>query len=154
MISPNCVCVSAVHVKASELHCTAAMSITQGWLPVCFHSTARAVLSKTRPFYVLPCLFCAIVWPHLEFAIDAPTLRACNMASEGPPSRAIWGKASSWPHSGLESLTQAQLTEHTYRLLQGSSRLRRRSGAFSLCVVKYWNRLPAPLVVSPSVSIF
>ncbi len=43
---------------------------------------------------------------------------------------------------------------HTYRLLQGPSRLRRRSGAFSVRVVKYWNRLPVHLVLAPSVSIF
>ncbi len=43
---------------------------------------------------------------------------------------------------------------HTYRLLQGPSRLRRRSGAFSVGIVKFWNRLPAHLVWSPSVSIF
>ncbi len=46
------------------------------------------------------------------------------------------------------------LRGHTYRLLQGPSRLRRRSGAFSAHVVKYWNRLPAHLVLAPSVSIF
>ncbi len=49
---------------------------------------------------------------------------------------------------------RAGLQGHTYRLLQGPSRLRRRSGAFSVWVVKYWNRLPARLVLSPSVSIF
>ncbi len=49
---------------------------------------------------------------------------------------------------------RAGLRGHTYRLLQGPSRLRRRSGAFSVRVVKFWNRLPAHLVLSPSVSIF
>ncbi len=43
---------------------------------------------------------------------------------------------------------------NTYRLMQGPSRLRRRSGAFSSRVVKFWNRLPAHLVLAPSVSIF
>ncbi len=46
------------------------------------------------------------------------------------------------------------LRGHTYRFLQGPSRLRHRSGAFSVRVVKYWSGLPAPLVLSPSVSIF
>ncbi len=41
---------------------------------------------------------------------------------------------------------RAGLREHTYRLLHGPSRLRRRSGAFSVRVVKYWNRLPEHLV--------
>ncbi len=37
--------------------------------------------------------------------------------------------------------SQAGLRGHTYRLLQGPSRLRRRSGAFSVRIVKFWNRL-------------
>ncbi len=49
---------------------------------------------------------------------------------------------------------QASLRGHTYQLLQGPSRLRHRSGAFSVRVVKFWNRLPAHLVLSPLVSIF
>ncbi len=47
---------------------------------------------------------------------------------------------------------RASLRGHTYRLLQGPSRLRRRSGAFSFQVVKFWNRLSARLYLSPSVS--
>ncbi len=49
---------------------------------------------------------------------------------------------------------RAGLRAHKYRLLQGPSRLRRKSGVFSVRVVKYWNRLPAHLVLSPSASIF
>ncbi len=49
---------------------------------------------------------------------------------------------------------RAGLRGHTYRLLQGPSRLRRRSGAFSVRVVKYWNRRPAHLDLAPSVSTF
>ncbi len=48
---------------------------------------------------------------------------------------------------------RAGLRGHTYRLLQGPSRLRRRSGAFSVRIVKFWNRLPVHLVLAPSVSI-
>ncbi len=40
------------------------------------------------------------------------------------------------PRSGLRG--------HTYRLLKGPSRRRRRSGAFSVRVVKHWNRLSTP----------
>ncbi len=47
--------------------------------------------------------------------------------------------------------TRVWLRWHTYRLLQGPSRLRRRSGMYA---VKYWNRLPVPLALSPSVPIF
>ncbi len=46
---------------------------------------------------------------------------------------------------------RAGLRGHTYRLLQGPSRLRCRSGAFSVRVVKYWNRSSAPLVLVSSV---
>ncbi len=49
---------------------------------------------------------------------------------------------------------RAGLRGHTYRLLQGPSRRRRRSSAFSVWIVKYWNRLPAHQVLAPSVSIF
>ncbi len=49
---------------------------------------------------------------------------------------------------------RAGLRGHTYRLLQGPNRLRCRSGAFSVRVVKYWNGLPTPLVLKPSVPIF
>ncbi len=38
--------------------------------------------------------------------------------------------------------------------LQGPSCLRWRSSSFSLCVVKYWNGLPASLVMWPSVCVF
>ncbi len=54
----------------------------------------------------------------------------------------------------LHNYPPVSLRGHTYRLLQGPSRLRRRSSAFSVRVVKYWNRLPAHLVLAPSVSIF
>ncbi len=50
--------------------------------------------------------------------------------------------------------TRADLQGHIYRLQQGPSRLRRRSGAFSVRVVKFWNRLSAHLVLPPSVCIF
>ncbi len=49
---------------------------------------------------------------------------------------------------------RAGLRGHTYRLLQGPSRLRRRSGVFAVRIVKYWNSLSAHLVLAPSVSIF
>ncbi len=49
---------------------------------------------------------------------------------------------------------RAGLRGHTYRLLHGPSLLRQRSGAFSVRVVKYWNRLPAHIVLPPSVSFF
>ncbi len=44
---------------------------------------------------------------------------------------------------------RACLRGHTYRLLQGP-----RSSAFSVRILKFWNRLPSHLVLSPSISIF
>ncbi len=44
---------------------------------------------------------------------------------------------------------RAGLRGYTYRLLQGPSRLRRKSGAFSVRIVKFWNRLPAHLALAP-----
>ncbi len=38
---------------------------------------------------------------------------------------------------------RAGLRGHTCRLLKGPSRLRRRSGPFSVRIVKFWNTLPA-----------
>ncbi len=50
--------------------------------------------------------------------------------------------------------TRAGLRGHIYRLLQGPSRLRRMSGAFSVRIVKFSNRISAHQVLAPSVSIF
>ncbi len=49
---------------------------------------------------------------------------------------------------------RACLRGHTYGLLQGPSRLRRRSGAIPVRLVKYWSRLPAHIVLAAFVSIF
>ncbi len=92
----------------------------------------------------------------------------CHTASERSPSCTVWGKASptqlplagmqtpsSCSHPGLQKFQRSRwLRVHTYRLLQEPSRFRRRNGAFSVRVVKYWNRLPALLVMPPSVSVF
>ncbi len=41
-----------------------------------------------------------------------------------------------------------------YKVLQGASHRRRRGSAFSVRVVKYWNKLPVSVVTVPSVTIF
>ncbi len=46
------------------------------------------------------------------------------------------------------------LRRHPFKVLQGASRLRRRGSAFSVRVVKYWNKLPASVVTAPSVNVF
>ncbi len=59
------------------------------------------------------------------------------------------GKVDRNPSDFFLRPPRAGLRGHTYRLLQGPSRLQRMSGAFSVRVVKFWNRLPAHLVLSP-----
>ncbi len=43
---------------------------------------------------------------------------------------------------------------HPFKVLQGASRRRRRGSAFSVRVVKYWNKLPASVDTAPSVNVF
>ncbi len=43
---------------------------------------------------------------------------------------------------------------HPYKVLQGASHRRSRESAFSVRVVKYWNKLPASVVTAPSVNVF
>ncbi len=64
------------------------------------------------------------------------------------------GEVDLYPSESFLRPPQAGLRAHTYRFLQGPSRFRRRSGAFSVRMVKYWSRLPAHLELAPSVSIF
>ncbi len=46
------------------------------------------------------------------------------------------------------------LRGHPDKVLQGGSHRRRRGSAFSVRVVKYWNKLPASVVTAPSVNVF
>ncbi len=46
------------------------------------------------------------------------------------------------------------LTGHPYKVLQGPSQCRRRGSAFSIGVMKYWNKLPVSVITAPSVNIF
>ncbi len=46
------------------------------------------------------------------------------------------------------------LRGHPFKALQGVSHRRRRGSAFSMRVVKYWNKLPASVVTAPSVNVF
>ncbi len=46
------------------------------------------------------------------------------------------------------------LRGHPYKVLQGACHRRRRGSAFSVRVVKYWNKLPASVVTAPSVNVF
>ncbi len=46
------------------------------------------------------------------------------------------------------------LRGHPFKVLQGASHRRRRSTAFSVTVVKYWNKPPACVVTAPSVNFF
>ncbi len=46
------------------------------------------------------------------------------------------------------------LRGHLFKVLQAPSRSLRRKSSYSIRVVKYWNRLPAPIVTAPSVNSF
>ncbi len=46
------------------------------------------------------------------------------------------------------------LRRHPYKVLKGASNHRRRGSAFSVRVVKYWNKLPASVFTAPSVIFF
>ncbi len=46
------------------------------------------------------------------------------------------------------------LRGHPFKVLQGVSHRRRRWSAFSVRVVKYWNKLPASVVTAPSINVF
>ncbi len=50
--------------------------------------------------------------------------------------------------------TRRGLRGYPYKVLQGASHRRRRGSAFSVRVVKYWNKLPAFVVTAPSVNVF
>ncbi len=80
--------------------------------------------------------------------------RRCLRAELILPFNIFKGEVDLNPSEFFLRPPRAGLRGHTYRFLQGPSRLRRRSGAFSVRIVKYWNRLPARLVLAPSVSIF
>ncbi len=46
------------------------------------------------------------------------------------------------------------LRRYPFKVLQGASHRRRRGLAFSVRVVKHWNKLPASVIRAPSVNIF
>ncbi len=60
-----------------------------------------------------------------------------------------------WHHQELyfsHQVVRCSLS-HSYKVLQGASHRRRRGSAFSVRVVKCWNRLPASVVTAPSVNV-
>ncbi len=163
-------------------------------------SCLRRLLSMVlRSFYELSKtaftpLYCALVWPHLEYAMEAnaPTLRADISQLESVQrlaTRLVSGLRHVPYEERLRQLNifslerrrlraglilafkifkgeidlnppdfnllppRAGLRGHTYRLLQGPSH-QRRSETFFAHVVKDWNRLSAPLVISSSVLVF
>ncbi len=118
-------------------------------------------------------LYCAIVQPHLEYAMEAnaATLRAdinqlervqllatrlvrglrhvlyeekhrqLNLVSleRMLAFQMFVGEVHMNPPDFFLRPPRAGLRRHTHRLLQEPSRLRHRSGSFSVLTVKYWN---------------
>ncbi len=140
---------------------------------------------------MLAFLYCAIVWPHLDYAMEANarTLRAdtnqlgrvqrlatrlvrglrhvpyeerhrqlnlfslvCLRADLTLAFKIVKGEVDQ-PSDFVLRSPQIGVRGHICRLLQGESRLRHRTSAFFVRVVKCWNRLPTSVVLSPSVSI-
>ncbi len=124
-------------------------------------------------------LYCAIVMSRLEFALEAnsPNLRVDANQLERVlrhATRVMRGlrqvryeeglrqiKLFSRGHRRLRDgfiLSQQDFQRcnwlyQAYRILQEPCRLRRRSDACSVRIVKYWNRLLASLVMYPLVSV-
>ncbi len=80
-----------------------------------------------------------------------PLERRCLQAGIILAFKSFKSEADLRPSDFFLRPTRVWLRGHTYRLLQGPSRLWRRRGMYA---VKYWNRLPVPLVLSPSVPTF
>ncbi len=67
-----------------------------------------------------------------------------------------WVNRSILPRSELVFLSPARRGPrvHPFKVLQGASHRRRRGSAFSVRVVKYWNKFPASVVTAPSINVF
>ncbi len=133
-------------------------------------------------------LYCAILRPHLEYAMEANSLTLRADSNQLERIQRLATRLVSGHHQVLHEerfrqlnllslerkhlradlilafrifkgeadlnssdFSSAHPTGYTYRVLQGPNHLRRSSGAFSVRVVKYWDRLLALLVMSPSV---
>ncbi len=66
----------------------------------------------------------------------------------------IHGSLGCWSELVFLYPIRRGLRGNPYKVLQGTSHRRRRGVAFSAWVVKYWNRLPASVVTTPSVNVF
>ncbi len=99
-------------------------------------------------------LVIGIIALRRETAVTAPSFIAAATASEQPDYR--YSRVSMMRIRTCFFLppTRHGLRGHPYKVLQGASHRRRRGSAFSVRVVKYWNKLPISVVTAPSVSVF
>ncbi len=107
--------------------------------------------------------------PHLKYGIPA---RLPNLVADAkhrkhiPKAEYRAGNCNGWAFITLTILTgildvdrpfpsptHGSLRGHPYKVLQGKTNRQRRGLAFSVRGVKYWNKLPAPIVAPPSVNI-
>ncbi len=91
---------------------------------------------------------------HVPYEGRRHHLNLFSLESDTSERTSSWPEVDLYPSDFFLRPTPAGLRGHTYRLLQGPSPFRRRSVAFSARVVTFWNRFPAPLVMSLSMSVF
>ncbi len=72
------------------------------------------------------------------------------------PFAGVASVETSWPYTECfpEDWAWPCLRGYPFKVLQGLMRCLRRKSSFSTRVVKYWSRLPTPIVTAPSVNSF
>ncbi len=66
----------------------------------------------------------------------------------------VFSRIGSGPQPFFNQHVRPGLRGHPFKVLQGPSWCLRMKSSFSTWVVKYWNRLPTPIVVPPSINFF
>ncbi len=91
-------------------------------------------------------LYGALVRPHLEYGMPACSP---NLVADINHLKIFKGLLDIDPNLFFLLPARSGLRGHPFKGLQSASRLRRRGSAFSVRIVKYWNKLPASVVTAP-----
>ncbi len=91
-----------------------------------------------------------------ETAATGPSFLAAATTSGWPDYRLqdIQGPYGYWSELVFHPPARRGLRGHPFKILQGASHRRRRGSAFSVRVVKYWNKLSTSVVTATSVNVF